>query len=90
MQYSTVSRDKTEESQNAGLGRDVCNSECPTQPCGFAGTESQDSSCRNHKKRIVYEKSTDGPLLSNHFQCSRSSAILSCVEMLQGACLLDA
>jgi len=66
------------------------NSECPTKPCGFADTESQDSSCRNHKKRIVYEKSTDGPLLSNHFQCSRSPAILSCVEMLQRACLLDA
>src|SRR5450756_1651470 len=68
----------------------LCNSECPTQPCGFADPELRDSSCRNHKKRVVYEKSTDGPLLSNHFQCSRSLAILSCVEMLQRACLLDA
>jgi len=66
------------------------NSERPTQLCGFADTELHDSSCRNHKRRIVHERSTDGPLLSNHFQCSRSPAILSCVEMLQRACLLDA
>jgi hypothetical protein len=62
-----------------------CNSECPTQPCGFADTELQDSNCRNCKKRIVYEDSADGPLPSNHYPCSRSPAILPCVEILQRA-----